>query len=309
MADKIEGTANAAESAPGMPQLDFSTFPNQIFWLVVTLIVLYLVLSRVALPRIATVLSERHGAIQRDLDKAEEMKRSAIEAENTYNQALADARVKANDIVNEAKAEIQKDLDKAIAKADLQTQPEKQAVNLLAGDILERKIAFNASTFQIEHDESTGFDLVDIKGHMPLLKNSETPVLAYQSEKIFLPPDAEIMDVKLLPIDSEDLGVLNLPGFRRGLGLPGVSLGEFVTLNNASGTYPRDMVEFEVAILEHSKVVNLVYYPLTFNADTSETSLVKAGELAIQYRTAYKGVGDYLVTDKTGKFNLLCIII
>ncbi|MBT4323918.1 MAG: F0F1 ATP synthase subunit B', partial [Rhodobacterales bacterium] len=37
-----------------------------------------------------------------------------------YNQALADARVKANDIVNEAKAEIQKDLDKAIAKADLE---------------------------------------------------------------------------------------------------------------------------------------------------------------------------------------------
>jgi len=120
MADKVEGAAQAAESAPGMPQLDFSTFPNQIFWLVVTLIVLYLVLSRVALPRIATVLSERHGAIQRDLDKAEEMKRSAVEAENTYNQALADARVKANDIVNEAKAEIQKDLDKAIAKADLE---------------------------------------------------------------------------------------------------------------------------------------------------------------------------------------------
>ena len=120
MADKIEGTANAAESAPGMPQLDFSTFPNQIFWLIVTLVVLYLVLSRVALPRIATVLSERHGAIQRDLDKAEEMKRSAIEAENAYNKALADARAKANDIVNEAKSEIQKDLDKAIAKADLE---------------------------------------------------------------------------------------------------------------------------------------------------------------------------------------------
>ena len=48
------------------------------------------------------------------------MKRSAIQAENTYNKALADARAKANDIVNEAKSEIQKDLDKAIAKADLE---------------------------------------------------------------------------------------------------------------------------------------------------------------------------------------------
>ncbi len=117
MADKVEGVA---ETAPGMPQLDFSTFPNQMFWLCVTLVVLYLILSRVALPRIATVLSERHGAIQRDLDKAEEMKRSAVEAENTYNKALSDARAKANDIVNEAKVEMQKDLDKAIAKADLE---------------------------------------------------------------------------------------------------------------------------------------------------------------------------------------------
>lgn len=118
MADTTHGAAGGAESAPGMPQLDFSTFPNQIFWLFVTLVVLYLILSRVALPRIATVLAERQGAIQRDLDKAEEMKRAAVDAENAYNKALADARAQAGEIVAETKADIQKDLDKAIAKAD-----------------------------------------------------------------------------------------------------------------------------------------------------------------------------------------------
>ena len=104
MADTTTGTANGAESAPGMPQLDFSTFPNQIFWLFITLVVLYLILSRVALPRIATVLTERQGAIQRDLDKAEEMKRAAVNAENVYNLALAEARAHAGNIVNEAKS-------------------------------------------------------------------------------------------------------------------------------------------------------------------------------------------------------------
>ncbi|MGB1643236.1 MAG: F0F1 ATP synthase subunit B', partial [Paracoccaceae bacterium] len=55
-------TSTATEAAtPGMPQLDFSTFGNQIFWLVVTLVVIYLILSRVALPRIAGVLAERSG--------------------------------------------------------------------------------------------------------------------------------------------------------------------------------------------------------------------------------------------------------
>ena len=106
------------EHAQGMPQLDFSTFPNQIFWLVVTLIVIYLLMSRVALPRIASVLTERHGAIQSDLDKADEMKAKAVEAETAYNQALVDARAEAQSIVAQARAEIQKDLDVAMLKAD-----------------------------------------------------------------------------------------------------------------------------------------------------------------------------------------------
>ncbi|MDG1010258.1 MAG: F0F1 ATP synthase subunit B' [Amylibacter sp.] len=106
------------EHAQGMPQLDFSTFPNQIFWLVVTLIVIYLLMSRVALPRIASVLTERHGAIQSDLDKADEMKVKAVEAEIAYNQALVDARSEAQSIVAHARAEIQKDLDVAMLKAD-----------------------------------------------------------------------------------------------------------------------------------------------------------------------------------------------
>ena len=106
------------EHAQGMPQLDFSTFPNQIFWLVVTLIVIYLLMSRVALPLIASVLTERHGAIQSDLDKADEMKAKAVEAETAYNQALVDARAEAQSIVAHARAEIQKDLDVAMLKAD-----------------------------------------------------------------------------------------------------------------------------------------------------------------------------------------------
>ena len=106
------------ESSAGMPQLDFTTFPNQIFWLVVALVVTYVLLSRIALPRIANVLADRQGAIQRDLDMAEEMKHKAVEAEEAYNKALADARAQAAEIMAETKAEIQADLDKAMEKAD-----------------------------------------------------------------------------------------------------------------------------------------------------------------------------------------------
>ena len=55
----IDAVVEAAGQAEGakMPQLDFSTFPNQIFWLLITLVVIYFVLSRIALPRIAAAVS------------------------------------------------------------------------------------------------------------------------------------------------------------------------------------------------------------------------------------------------------------
>ena len=112
-------THSAAEaSGPGMPQLDFSTWGNQIFWLVITLVVIYLILSRVALPRIASVLAERQGTITNDIAAAEDLKAKAQDAEAAYDKALIDARAEAGRIVAETKAGIQADLDKAIATAD-----------------------------------------------------------------------------------------------------------------------------------------------------------------------------------------------
>jgi F-type H+-transporting ATPase subunit b len=101
-----------------MPQLDFSTFPNQIFWLIVTLVVIYYVVSRIALPRIAAVLAERQGTITNDLAAAEELKQKASEAEAAYDKALADARAEAQRIAAETKAEIQAELAEATKAAD-----------------------------------------------------------------------------------------------------------------------------------------------------------------------------------------------
>lgn len=116
--EAAHGAAEAA--APGMPQLDFSTFPNQIFWLVVTLVAIYLILTKVALPRISAVLAERQGTLTNDLAAAEDLKRQAVEAEGAYNKALADARAEAQRISEETRAEIQASLAEATAKADQQ---------------------------------------------------------------------------------------------------------------------------------------------------------------------------------------------
>jgi len=118
VAAEVAGETAKKAGATGMPQLDFATYPNQIFWLLVALLAIYFILSRVVLPRIAAVLAERQDTITRDLDTAEALKRQAVEAEEAYHKALADARAEAGRIIAESKAEIQAELDAAVTRAD-----------------------------------------------------------------------------------------------------------------------------------------------------------------------------------------------
>jgi F-type H+-transporting ATPase subunit b len=134
--DAANAAADAAHGAsPGMPQLDFATFPNQIFWLAVTLVAIYFILSRVALPRIATVLAERQGTLTNDLAAAEDLKRKAVEAEGAYNKALADARAEAQKIAEETRAGIQADLNDAIARADAEIAAKASESEARIGEI------------------------------------------------------------------------------------------------------------------------------------------------------------------------------
>ncbi|MEZ5676543.1 F-type H+-transporting ATPase subunit b [Thalassovita litoralis] len=150
-----EAAGHAAEAAaPGMPQLDFTNWGNQIFWLLVTLVVIYFVLSRIALPRIAAVLAERQGTITNDIAAAEELKAKAVEAEGAYNKALADARAEAQRIVAETKAEIQADLDAATAKADAEiaakvAEGEKAIAAIRANALESVKVVAKDTTAEI----------------------------------------------------------------------------------------------------------------------------------------------------------------
>lgn len=139
--EELEHAAGAAEHASGMPQLEFSTFPSQIFWFLLALVLLYLMLSRIAIPRIAGVLEDRHEAMANDLEAAADLKRKAEEAEEAYEKALADARAEAQRIAAEAKAEIQKDLDAATAKADAEIAAKAAESEARIAEIREGAVA------------------------------------------------------------------------------------------------------------------------------------------------------------------------
>jgi len=90
-----------------MPQLDFSTFPEQLFWLAVTFIVLYLLMSRIALPRVGRIIEARRHQIDGDLEKASAMKAESEAVLAAYERELANARHAAQAVVKEADDRLQ----------------------------------------------------------------------------------------------------------------------------------------------------------------------------------------------------------
>jgi len=95
-------------SGPKLPQLDIETYASQIFWLIVTFIVLYFLVAKIAMPRIAEVLEGRQERIEDDLDKAETLKKEAYLVKVEYEKALSSAREEAHEATRRAQDEIAK---------------------------------------------------------------------------------------------------------------------------------------------------------------------------------------------------------
>lgn len=107
----------------GMPQLDFSTFPMQLFWLAVTFITLYVLMKWLVLPQVAAMIKTRRDQLDTDLARAEQLKAEAETVLAAYQQSLAAARAEAQAAVKESTdrlaaeaAERQRRLGEALAR-------------------------------------------------------------------------------------------------------------------------------------------------------------------------------------------------
>ena len=109
------------EAPAGFPPFDSSTFASQILWLVICFGALYLVISRVAIPRIGGIIGARKDKIDGDLAEADRLRKETDKAIADYEAALAAARSKAHAIAQETRDANKAELDgkRATVEADL----------------------------------------------------------------------------------------------------------------------------------------------------------------------------------------------
>ena len=97
--------AFAAPSGGGhkFPPLQVETYASQIFWLALIFIALYLLMSKIALPRVGGILDARQQRIEGDVAQARRLKDESDAAIAAYEKALADARGRAQALANETR--------------------------------------------------------------------------------------------------------------------------------------------------------------------------------------------------------------
>ena len=124
---QANGTTAHTETEGGghsFPPFQKDTFASQLLWITLTFVALYLLMSRVALPRIGSIIEDRKQRIASDFAEAERLKAESDAASMAYEKSLADARGRAQALANETREREAKAAESArkVLDAKLNTQ-------------------------------------------------------------------------------------------------------------------------------------------------------------------------------------------
>ncbi|WP_395664313.1 F0F1 ATP synthase subunit B' [Methylocella sp.] len=143
--------------AHAFPPFDPSHYPSTLFWLLVTFGLLYLVMSKFALPRVETILRERDEKISGDLKEAHLAREKAAAADAEHERKIAEARGKAQALAQQTQARIAAESDgkRHALEADLAGKldaAEKRILETKAGAMQNvESIAVDAAAAIVEH--------------------------------------------------------------------------------------------------------------------------------------------------------------
>lgn len=120
-----------------MPQLDFSIFPSQFFWLCVSFFLMLFIMSKFIIPKTAEMINLRKAKIDADLEAAAELKKKVEKTLEKYNLALKKATDEANislqktredlaDTIEHRQAELSAELNREIVAGEKKINAAKQ---------------------------------------------------------------------------------------------------------------------------------------------------------------------------------------
>jgi F-type H+-transporting ATPase subunit b len=129
-----KAAAHGGEHAAGaFPPFDLSLFPHQLIWFAIAFGALYVLMSRVALPRVAEVVETRAATVKADLDAAAAESAAAEQARIDAERAKAEAQAGARKIVDDMRAEMAAGLAAERAEAEAELARKAQAAEARIG--------------------------------------------------------------------------------------------------------------------------------------------------------------------------------
>ena len=150
----------AAESG-GMPQLNPEFWISQIFWLILTFGILYIVLSKLILPKISANLESRKSQIQENIEAAENQRESSVSKLKEYDEIINKSKIEAQNIFKEAREKVLKDISSKKNSLDKQ-------INEVEDAIKNQEEAVTTTTEQIQQlrDEGKGDEADELEGQI-----------------------------------------------------------------------------------------------------------------------------------------------
>ena len=135
--------------AVGMPQLDFSTFPNQIFWLVIFCVILFAIVKLFIIPRMEDIFANRRKIIDGNVAKAEEIRLRVKEIEKKIEEELQKAKSQCDEIMNISGNNIKEQMALALEDSKIATT---QLINEAEGRLKELRDGSEAAIEKISEE-------------------------------------------------------------------------------------------------------------------------------------------------------------
>ncbi len=162
-----------------MPQLDFSVFPSQLFWLVICFMTMLFIMSRFIIPKTAEMINLRRAKIDADLEQAEEIKKHVEETLEKYKKSLAEATAKANISLQKTRDELNETVARKQEEISLRMKSEMEENEKKIDEAKDRamkKVEEAAADLAIDVLEKLGFSGIkakDAKNALDLVKREQ----------------------------------------------------------------------------------------------------------------------------------------